>query len=357
MSKQTFEEDLLRLLKNIVQNGLRTRPTATTVNISMASITDTAFTSLTSGDFLRYNGSNWVNTTIAASDLPTGIDAAKIADGSVSNTEFQYLNGVTSAIQTQIDSKISASSTDTLTNKTFDANGTGNSLSNVDVEDLASGTDGELITWDSSGNPTTVAVGTAGHVLTSNGAGAAPTFQAASGGGGDWTLVSSATASSSASIDFTGLSSTYHAYKIIITGWVPATDASFPYMRTSTDNGSTWDSGASDYNWFFDLVVPTTSPTITRVGDNADSQIRLGGTLGTGVNEEQCWEITLFNPSDAVYAKVIGHGHTINDDGVVRFTQFCGTRLTAADVDAIQFFCSSGNIASGEFRLYGLSNA
>lgn len=39
-------------------------------------------------------------------DLPAGIDAAKIADGSVSNTEFQYLNGVTSAIQTQIDGKV-----------------------------------------------------------------------------------------------------------------------------------------------------------------------------------------------------------------------------------------------------------
>lgn len=32
---------------------------------------------------------------------------------------------------------ITASSSDTLTNKTFDANGTGNSLSNVEVADLA----------------------------------------------------------------------------------------------------------------------------------------------------------------------------------------------------------------------------
>jgi len=37
----------------------------------------------------------------------TGLDATSIADGSVSNTEFQYLNGVTSSIQTQIDSKAS----------------------------------------------------------------------------------------------------------------------------------------------------------------------------------------------------------------------------------------------------------
>ena len=66
----------------------------------------------------------------------------------------------------------------TLTNKTFDANGTGNSLSNVDVADLANGTDGELITWDANAAPATVAVGTSSHVLTSNGAGAAPTFQA-----------------------------------------------------------------------------------------------------------------------------------------------------------------------------------
>jgi len=37
-----------------------------------------------------------------------GIDASKVADGSVSNTEFQYLGGVTSDIQTQLDSKVSA---------------------------------------------------------------------------------------------------------------------------------------------------------------------------------------------------------------------------------------------------------
>jgi len=45
-----------------------------------------------------------VNADINAS---AAIAATKIADGSVSNTEFQYLGGVTSAIQTQIDSKIS----------------------------------------------------------------------------------------------------------------------------------------------------------------------------------------------------------------------------------------------------------
>ncbi len=48
-----------------------------------------------------------------ASDLPTGIDAANIADGSVSNAEFQYVNGVSSAIQTQLDGKSATSHTHT----------------------------------------------------------------------------------------------------------------------------------------------------------------------------------------------------------------------------------------------------
>jgi len=47
---------------------------------------------------------------------------------------------------------------------------------------LADGTDGELITWDAAGVAATIAVGTATHVLTSNGVGAAPTFQAPTGG-------------------------------------------------------------------------------------------------------------------------------------------------------------------------------
>lgn len=47
----------------------------------------------------------------------------------------------------------------------------------VTLAKLASGTAGNLITYDASGNPAAVSTGTAGQVLTSNGSGAAPTFQ------------------------------------------------------------------------------------------------------------------------------------------------------------------------------------
>jgi hypothetical protein len=42
---------------------------------------------------------------LAAGDLPTGIDAAKISTGLISNAEFDYLNGLTDNIQTQFTGK------------------------------------------------------------------------------------------------------------------------------------------------------------------------------------------------------------------------------------------------------------
>jgi len=53
----------------------------------------------------------------------------------------------------------------------------------VTLAKMAAGTDGELITYDTSGDPTTVPTGSSGEVLTSNGAGTTPTFQTAAGGG------------------------------------------------------------------------------------------------------------------------------------------------------------------------------
>ena len=53
----------------------------------------------------------------------------------------------------------------------------------LSIAKLADGTDGQLITWDANGVIAAVATGDVGEVLTSNGAGAAPTFQAAAGGG------------------------------------------------------------------------------------------------------------------------------------------------------------------------------
>jgi len=52
----------------------------------------------------------------------------------------------------------------------------------VTLAKMAGGTDGQIITFDASGNPSAVGPGSDGEVLTSTGAGSPPAFEAASGG-------------------------------------------------------------------------------------------------------------------------------------------------------------------------------
>lgn len=58
--------------------------------------------------YLKFAGGVATAAAILASELPTGIDATKIGAGAVTSTEFGYLDGVTSLIQTQIDANVAA---------------------------------------------------------------------------------------------------------------------------------------------------------------------------------------------------------------------------------------------------------
>ena len=50
-------------------------------------------------------------------------------------------------------------------------------LTQIQVESIKDGTDGQIITWDANASAKAVGPGTATQVLTSNGAGAEPSFQ------------------------------------------------------------------------------------------------------------------------------------------------------------------------------------
>jgi hypothetical protein len=76
----------------------------------------------------------------------------------------------------------------------------------ITLAKMAPGTDGQIITYDASGNPSAVGPGTDGQVLTSTGAGSPPAFEAIAGGG--FEFVSSTTVSG-ASIEWETLSGNY----------------------------------------------------------------------------------------------------------------------------------------------------
>ena len=196
-------------------------------------------------------------------------------------------------------------------------------------------------------------VGTSGQVLTSNGAGALPTFQAAGEGG--MALLTSGTLSGDTSLDID--ISTYTAYralKIILNNIVPQTDNVELHCVVSDDGGATFEADASDYAWYeqYDLIGGINGVN----EDAADSKIKIAGALGTGTGENVNVEMIWYNPTaTSGYKSVIGTtvGYLANPIGAI--TRFCGVFLAQDDITDIRFVASSGNLASGGYAVYGLS--
>ena len=223
------------------------------------------------------------------------------------------------------------------------------------INNLRVGTDGELITWDASGDPAAVAVGTATHVLTSNGAGAAPTFQAAAAGGGQWTEASSGTWVSAATANFTGITGTT---KLYLYDLVKSAAGAFR-MRTSADGGSSYDSGASNYSsceW--GLAGDDSSMRIdARAASTTSVQIDVAdSSIGDAVTDDIVIEICIWNPEDTAKNTMWSWEFmgSNNDTQYVNLSRGIGQRVSAAVVDAFQIHMSTGNIA-GSYKLYTLT--
>jgi hypothetical protein len=78
----------------------------TYVDNNVSSVTPSSTTTFTNKTIdVDATGNSITNLANANIKTAAAIDATKIHDGSISNTEFGYLNGVTSSIQTQLDSK------------------------------------------------------------------------------------------------------------------------------------------------------------------------------------------------------------------------------------------------------------
>lgn len=172
--------------------------------------------------------------------------------------------------------------------------------------------------------------------------------------GSDLKLVGSATASTSATIEFTGLGSTYQAYMVVISNLIPVTDATALCMRCSTDNGSTFISTANIYR-HARTAMPSSGVLFTGAS-NGDTQMLIAGNQGNNTGESLSCIVKLMNPSSAAYLKVTIEGCYLGADAIF-YSLFGGGVIGTGVINAVQFYMSSGNIASGEFRLYGIKNA
>ena len=208
----------------------------------------------------------------------------------------------------------------------------------------------------STGLISSTAVGSSGQVLTSNGSGSAPTFQA---GGGAWVKLQTQTASSSASISFTStyITSTYENYAVIMSNIVPATNAVGLNMTVSTNNGSSYLSSGYNANAGFcssssgniNSTNSTSAFPLVETGSNP-----LKNTAGIGLSGT----LYLTNwTSGTTYPQVSGSGQYLESSaGVIVIGLWGGYGPTTSAINNIKFAMSSGNISTGTFTLYGITS-
>jgi hypothetical protein len=172
----------------------QTVSTLVSVGTDLDKLTDVVISSPSSGQFLSYNGSSWVNSTLSsisgtvtvgnlidsgltASTVPYANGSKQLTSSAVTPTELGYLSGVTSAIQTQIDSKQSATLAST---KILVGNG-----SNVATAVNASGD----VTLANTGAFTVVTVGGVAAANLASTASVTPTTSAISASAIDWSTL------------------------------------------------------------------------------------------------------------------------------------------------------------------------
>jgi len=183
----------------------------------------------------------------------------------------------------------------------------------------------------------------------------------ASGFGSSLKFISKATASASASIEFTsGIDSTYKEYVFYFVNLHPANDAVQFQFNLSTDGGSTY--AVTKTTTFFrarhredDVVTSLDYKTANDLAQSTSDQI-LNDGLGNDNDQALSGSLTLFNPSSTTFVKhFISDINEIQDNDMSLRGFLAGYGNTTSAIDAVKFQMSSGNIDAGEILLFGVS--
>ncbi len=191
---------------------------------------------------------------------------------------------------------------------------------------------------------------------------------ASGGSAGALVLLESHTASASASLDFTTrnaagqsgalFQSDYDEYIFKYSNILPASGSVFFYMRMSTDGGATFDAGSNytggQWGW-------RSGGSGLGGGGGSQSQISMNLSGAGGLSTTSTGGLTghaeLFSPlSTSVHKQVNGRTVFLDTAGPNWLaTDFFGVYNSTTAVNAIRFLMSSGNIASGTIRVYGIA--
>jgi len=205
-------------------------------------------------------------------------------------------------------------------------------------------------------NITTSGVFTSGAIANSSVTGITVLANASDG----ITLISSQTASGSASLSFTtGITSTYKAYKFVYVNIHPATGGVNFEFNLSTNSGSNYNVTKTTTSfWSYSVEAGNDSSLAYITAEDlaqSTSYQRLFSGLGNANDESGSGSLTLFNPSSTTYVKHFIATSDFYASNNYQTNQFiAGYGNTTSAINAIQFRMSSGNLDAGTIYMYGI---
>ena len=179
--------------------------------------------------------------------------------------------------------------------------------------------------------------------------------------GGGLTLVSSQTASASATIDFTsGIDSTYDSYIFKFINIHPQTDlADFTFQAdTGTNTNYNQTITSTHFQAFHDEADTSTNLAYNTGRDQAQGTAfhKLTNTLGNDNDQSLSGYLQIFNPSSSVFVKHFMSKIQHSQDADYTFNPFtAGYFNTTTPLTRFRFKMSSGNIDDGIIKMYGVA--